>query len=25
VGVEGADHGWSDAPELDGAARVERA
>jgi GNAT superfamily N-acetyltransferase len=25
VGVEGADHGWSDAPELDGAVRVERA
>ena len=25
VGVEGAEHGWSDAPELDGAVRVDRA
>ena len=24
VGVEGADHGWADAPALEGAARVER-
>jgi ribosomal protein S18 acetylase RimI-like enzyme len=24
VGVEGATHGWADAPELDGAVRVER-
>jgi len=25
LGVEGADHGWGDAPELDGSVRVERA
>lgn len=24
VGVEGAEHGWSDAPEIDGAIRIER-
>ena len=24
MGVEGASHGWSDAPELDGAVRLDR-
>ncbi|HET7744704.1 MAG TPA: GNAT family N-acetyltransferase [Gaiellaceae bacterium] len=25
MGIEGAEHGWSDAPELDGAVRIDRA
>jgi GNAT superfamily N-acetyltransferase len=25
LGVEGADHGWADAPEIDGATRIDRA
>jgi hypothetical protein len=24
MGIEGAEHGWSDAPELPGAVRIER-
>jgi hypothetical protein len=24
MGVDGAGHGWADAPELDGAVRVDR-
>lgn len=24
IGIEGADHAWSDAPELPGAVRIER-
>lgn len=25
IGIEGAEHGWADAPEIDGAIRIERA
>jgi hypothetical protein len=25
MGIEGAEHGWSDAPEVEGAERIERA